>query len=370
MLRAVSIVFIGLLLVAPSTGVAQQPTAEAPARVAEAWPDAAALSARREAAERLPLFSTHEPLAFTLIADFNVVQRDRNELSTTTYPATLVVAKSDGGDASLPVRIRTRGHSRRNPNTCDFAPLRVEFPANPIGTPFENQEHLKLGTHCRDTEDYEQYVLREFAVYRLHNLLTPTSFRARLATARYVNVKNQKTVATRAALFLEDSDDMAARLGGRAIDQYRVSYRNAEPHASMMMAIFAFMIGNTDMSMMGLHNVVLVSTPAGALIPVAYDFDYAGIVSARYAHPDPRLRLRSVRFRAYRGPCRTADDFKDYLTHFRNARPDLEAVYDLVPDLGPAYRREARGYLDEFFKLIDDTPKFDQAVNTGCLDGM
>ena len=33
------------------------------------------------------------------------------------------VARKDGRAAQIPVRLRTRGHSRRKPTNCTFAPL-------------------------------------------------------------------------------------------------------------------------------------------------------------------------------------------------------------------------------------------------------
>jgi hypothetical protein len=62
---------------------------------------------------------------------------------------------------------------------------------------------LKLGTHCRDQGDYPQYVVREYPVYRMFNVLTPRSFRARLADVKYVDAASRKTIETRTGLFLE-----------------------------------------------------------------------------------------------------------------------------------------------------------------------
>ena len=67
--------------------------------------------------------------------------------------------------------------------TCSFAPLRLEFDADRAkGTIFEGHKNLKLGTHCRDNDLFEQYVPREYTAYRIYNLFTPRSFRARLLT--------------------------------------------------------------------------------------------------------------------------------------------------------------------------------------------
>src|SRR5476649_513599 len=61
-------------------------------KLAEPWPDAATLKARREEAEARPLFLNTAPLEFSLTANFSVINKDRNPESSTRYPATLTVA--------------------------------------------------------------------------------------------------------------------------------------------------------------------------------------------------------------------------------------------------------------------------------------
>lgn len=367
-LLAVSLASAGLTA-APQSLPGRAPSAAQPVVAtpdAEPWPGAEVIAERKQAAEGRALFAASEPLAFTLLADFTAVQRDRDPESTTTYPATLIVAGHDGADASIPMRIRTRGHSRRKPTFCTFAPLRLEFESNPIGTVFEGQKNLKLGTHCRDQAEYEQYVLREYAVYRMFNVLTPRSFRARLGSARYVDAKNKKTVAAKVGLFLEDDDDVASRLEGRASDQLGVPFRGTDMPTTTLMTIFEYMIGNTDMSISALHNVRLVEFRTGPRVPIPYDFDYSGVVNARYALPGPRLGLSSVRERLYRGPCRTVEDLEEFFARFRAARPEIVTVYDSVPNLKPGYVRQAREYLDQFYRTIERPASIKRAFVDGC----
>ena len=333
-------------------GAGQAPPAPAAQSDAEAWPDAEVMAERRRTAERRPLFAQAEPLPFTLIADFRAVQRDRNPESTTTYPATLIVKRPDGSDASIAMRIRTRGHSRRRPTTCSFAPLRLEFAGETAGTPFEGQRNLKLGTHCRDVKEYEEYILREYGVYRMFNLLTPRSFRARVGTATYVDASSKKPVGVHSALFLEDDDDVARRLEGRAVER-RVLFRQVDPETVTLLTVFAYMIGNTDMSLLVQHNIILVRMKNEVLHPVPYDFDYAGVVNARYALPDKQFGLTSVRDRLYRGPCRTAEELEPFFERLRGVRTEALAVWDGVTGLDPNYVRRAKDYLEEFYRQID-----------------
>jgi hypothetical protein len=334
-----------------TAGAGQAPPASAQSE-AEKWPDAEAMAARRRAAERKPLFAEAEPLPFTLIADFRAVQRDRDPESTKTYPATLVVKRSDGSDVSIAMRIRTRGHSRRRPTTCTFAPLRLEFEGDTAGTPFEGQRNLKLGTHCRDVKEFEEYILREHAVYRMFNLLTPRSFRTRIGTATYVDANSKKPIGVHPTLFLEDDDDVARRLEGRTAER-RVLFRQVDLETITLLTVFAYMIGNTDMSLLLQHNIILVRMKNEVLHPVPYDFDYAGVVNARYALPDKQFGLTSVRDRLYRGPCRTAEELEPFFERLRGVRAEALAVWDAVPGLDPNYVRRAKDYLEEFYELID-----------------
>ena len=79
---------------------------------------------------------------------------------------------------------------------------------------------------------------------------------------------------------------------------------------SALAALFQYMIGNTDFSMVAsvegedcCHNGILLTGDSPGYYYVPYDFDFAGIVDAPYAEPNPRFKLRGVTSRLYRGHC-------------------------------------------------------------------
>src|SRR5437660_11630126 len=110
------------------------------------------------------------------------------------------------------------------------------------------------------------------------------------------------------------------------------------------------MVGNTDVSIWALHNIRSVQNPERKLFVVPYDFDLSGFVHAPYAIPDRRLGLRSVVDRAYRGPCRTADEFEAAAAPFRSKRAQMLALIDSIKDLESSARHEAKEYLEGFFR--------------------
>jgi len=212
---------------------------------------------------------------------------------------------------------------------------------------------LKLVTHCRGSREHQQYVLREYLAYRIANILTPRSFRARLATATYVDSAKGKTLTTRYAIFLEDDDDVARRMEGKIRDDRGTLYNKLHQEALNQMMIFEFMIANTDYSIINLHNIRIVETASGEAYAVPYDFDLSGLVNTPYAVPNPRLRLKAATDRLYRGPCRTPEQLAPALDTFRATKKEVLDLVQSLPDLNTAVRTEMKKFLNEFYSLID-----------------
>ena len=354
---------IGALAVGPT---AQQKPPPPPAQTQKPWPDAAGIAERKREAERRRLFRSDDPLPITLTADFKAVMRDRNPKSVATFPATIAFPANDGTTTTMPLRIRTRGHSRRNPVTCSFAPLRLEFD-KPLtkGTVFDGHGALKLGTHCR--RGAEQVVLREYAMYRMYNLLTPRSFRARIAKVTYVDSATGKLVAEEDGLFIEDDDDVAKRMEGRVIDLDSAVFARFDQETLTLMMLFEYMIGNTDFSIIAQHNVILVQTQDVRRFTVPYDFDYSGLAESGYAAVGKGLPITHVRDRLYRGPCRTAAEWQPYLDKMKAAKPELLGVFDTVAGLSPSYRKSAKGYLEEFYRTIGSSHNTKKDLIDPCV---
>jgi len=203
----------------------------------------------------------------------------------------------------------------------------------------------------------------------MFNLVTPTSFRARLARATYVDEKSKKKNGPRYALFIEHENDVARRAEGRVVELPRLVFKDLEAETLTRMMLFEYMIGNTDFSIWALHNVRVVQRPDRSLLGVPYDFDLSGLVHAPYATPDRRLGLRSVVDRLYRGPCRTADEFDAAAAPFRAKRADMIALIDATRDLDQSLRGEMKGYIEGFFRAIDKPASIKKTFVDGCKTG-
>jgi hypothetical protein len=317
------------------------------------------------------LFASDSVIAVTLVADFGAVFADRDTLHPKRHPGELRVAGGKHGTKALPVELHTRGHFRLRREQCNFPPLRVLFDKNTKNTPFDDQDGLKLVTHCSNgSREHEQYVLREFLAYRAHALVTPGSFRARLARVRYVPAKDTTKAFERWGFFLESEQELARRLGGRIMPARNARYQDL-PDSAVALSLWQYFLGNTDWSLAALHNVRLVqlARDAGDVIAVPYDFDHAGWADTRYATAYARLGIRSVRERLWRGPCPSVEAVRAAAEPFLAQRSALEQLPRSLPGIEDGWAEQTERYVKAFFDELGDPARFAaraKAARPGC----
>jgi len=343
---------------APATQAKKNPLL----KLVEPWPSPEKMTERREAANGLPLFADTTVLPVTLVGDFKAINKDHDPNSKQLYPGALRA----GENTELKVQFRARGHVRRMSRTCDYVPLKVEFVKKETeGTAFARQDALKLVVQCAGGGEYEQYLLREYLAYRIFNVITHRSFRARLAKVTYVDQASGKPQGTRVGMFLEDEGDVARRLEGRVVELQRLLFENLDSDTLMPAMIFEYLIGNTDMSIYALHNMRIVQRPDKSLHIIPYDFDFSGLVNAPYALPGRGFLLKNVTERLYRGPCRSQELVDPYVANFVAKKDLVRALPDQIPGFSRTSRDDARNYIDSFYASID-SPKNVRRLFVSC----
>lgn len=321
-----------------------------------------------------PLFASDERIRITIRGPVDTIAR-ADEESQANYPGTLTVA---GTSEALPIQLAQRGITRRKGDVCQFPPLRVVFSQPPPASSlFAGQRRLKLVTHCRAAEGFQQYVLMEYATYRLYNQLTPMSFRARLATVDYVDAAG-RPITSRVGFFLEDIDDVARRNGMReAKVGTRIPVPRLRPADSGRVGVFEYMIGNLDWAMQAgppgdncCHNSLLIGasgSSSAALVPVPYDWDFSGLVDTPYATAPDGINVTSVRQRRYRGFCRHNGEARAAIAAMRVQQAPLMATFAAVPGLEPRTVRKATAYLGGFFADIATDATAEAKLIRTCL---
>ena len=312
-----------------------------------------------------PLFASDAPIQITIQGPMSNLVANRKEVPR---PGTLTVP----GGGTYPINLTPRGITRLSGDVCQFPPLRVEFTQPPPpGSLFQGQRKLKLVTHCKKSEDFQQKVLLEYSAYRMYNLMTPQSFRARLANINYVD-ETGKPYVSRIGYFLEDFGDVAKRNGmSVAHIGSLVPLQQIEPRSAARMAVFEYMISNYDWSERAgpqgtecCHNSRLMSAvPGGPLTVVPYDFDFSGLVDAPYAGVPEGIPIESVRERNYRGYCVHMADARAAASEFSARRGELLGVLGTIPGMTDRTKAGAASFLAGFFSDVDSGKIFRSCVN-------
>ncbi|WP_276497532.1 hypothetical protein [Pontibacter litorisediminis] len=303
-----------------------------------------------------PLFIHQDVLEFKLLMDARAVLKDRGE-DRKDHKAVISYKSAEGTVVEEKLKVKVRGNRRRDPSVCNFPPLQLNFSRKTVeNTMFGKVNKLKMVTHCINDE----FVLREYLVYKVYNALTDTSYRVRLCRVVYEDTKGKRKTETRYAFLIEDDAVMAARHNARVIpDEVRIGMDKTELLSMAKVAFFQFMIGNTDWSVPYRHNVDLLSFDSLAPpVPVPYDFDYAGIVSTPYASPPPELGISSVRQRLFRGYSYPEEVYAEVQKHFNSRRAAIYAVYRDFDLLDERYTRQTLKYLDQFYSALNNKRDF------------
>jgi len=319
-------------------------------------------------AEQDRFFSSDEPARLILETDLSAIEAGRLARDDPPFrPGTLRHLGPGEDTVTRTVEVRRRGNSRRY--LCDFPPLLVRFPDGPPGGPvFGDHQALYHVGHCQNRDPgFDAYALKEYLAYRLWAEVAEIALRARPARITYLDTGGDVRAGTRWAFLVEDRSRLARRAGGSFVDDpASVEAGRVPVREATLLAVFQYMIGNTDWSIETMHNVMFLETGDGTLHPVPFDFDFSGLVNAPYARPRQDLGLASVRERAFVGACRTGADHPGALARLREARPRLLTTVDRVPGLEADQRAEARGYLESFFRLAEDPGAVRREIVEAC----
>ncbi len=285
-------------------------------------------------------------------------------------PAVLTYFINEKDTINRTIKLRSRGEFRNA--FCDFPPLSLNFKKSEFEkADMKKIEKIKVVTHCQTGN--EDYLFKEYLVYKLYNVLTDQSFRVRLAKIDYISTstKKNKTISSY-CFFIEPTGILAERLKSVEVENPNVTQKNVIPESMNRLAIFNFMVGNTDWSVPNQHNVKVLSTqsfdyPGRGLI-VPYDFDYSGLVDASYAVPFDGLGLRSVRERRYLGECRTDEEFLLALKEFSAKKPEFYRVINEFPYLDEKTKKNMTKYLDEFYNSLNKPSSIVGDFKRGCYN--
>jgi hypothetical protein len=315
-------------------------------------------------------FADDSPLELTIEGPFRQLSRDGRERPER---AGLVRYRdAQGQEVVIDVDIRIRGNSRLE--FCSFPPLRLDFPRSRVGgTVFAGQNQLKLVTLCKQLDTYRDYLAQEYQIYRAFNALTDRSYRVRRAAVEYLETEGRRPKSfTEPAFLIEEDWEVAGRNDMQVLEVESLEVSDLDPRHTTLLAVFQFMIGNTDWSSIGAaegenccHNGKVIGSPAMGAFVIPYDFDQAGVINVPYAEPNPKFRIQSVRQRVYRGFCAMNGELEWVIQRLNEQRAAVEGAFD-AERVSEKRRNSALVYMRDSYEIINDPELRNEEIVEAC----
>jgi len=320
-------------------------------------------------AEVSPLFSDVGVLDVELKGPLSEVIRDSSDRGERPFLISAAGAEQE-------VKVKLRGNSRIE--LCKFPPLRLNFPPSAMdNSVFSGQDKLKLVTHCSSGYRSTSNVLREYAAYKIFNLLSDFSFKVRLVRVTYRDTSPKRRVdglgEPQHAILIESSEELARRIGGTPLDVGGVTRRSLDARQAALVYVFQYLIGNIDWSLVTAatdssccHNIALFGFDSSHLV-MPFDFDLSRLVHARYRAANSGARPRQMPYRKYVGYCTSRESLVDALSTINARRSDILAIIEELPELTPKDTERATEYLEDFFEEAEDENALLDMFERKCL---
>ena len=303
------------------------------------------------------IFSKEELLEITLTMDIRNLQADRGD--SARYHKASLIYTDEGQQTTVSVKIKARGNFRRNPEVCEFPPLRVKISEkNRAGTLFSNHKKLKLVTACQNDE----LVLKEYLIYKHFALLSPYSFQVRLTKILLKDSDGVVEDREMFAFFIEDDEQLADRLGGYVWEGKNLLPADSYAEQLGLLYVFQYKIGNTDWDIYTGKNIKLIQiAEISQPIAVPYDFDWSKVCDAPYTDLEESFERRK-----FKPLCLTASDFEAIHARFDEKREEIYALYKDFPYLKNKNFRVIKTYFNAFYKTLDDPGAVEHIFLNNC----
>lgn len=316
--------------------------------------------------DRSPEFSIQDPFNLDLI--FNLKSFLNNRYSEEYLPAIISYNLDENTRIDRKVKIAPRGNYRRK--KCFIPPIRINFSDTAYAISlFDHLGKVKLVTSCRKAKNYEQYLVKEYLIYKVYELISDYSLKTWFFKINFIDSGKMNRLFSSYAFLIEDIDEMAER--NNAIEVENTNLKRSDLNKTVLdkLGIFQFMIGNTDWNIANLHNLKLIKIMDPSYpkpIPVPYDFDYCGLVAANYAIPHESLPIKTVTDRYYMGNCMDKEDFLKIKSLFIDRKNEITSLFSNCDKLEKFSRTQADKFLEDFFQIISDDKLSDQWLFKNC----
>ena len=310
--------------------------------------------------EEKRLFEQIDLLPVKLKYSRKVLKKETND--STFMDSELVYKMKNGDWKTLNLKIRARGNFRRK--SCYFTPLKLKIKKKEAKeTIFKGQKKLKMVLPCLNEPSKDDNVIKEYVIYKMYEVISPYYFSTRLLDIEYEDIKTKKSKLHQLkGILIEDDETVAKRLDGKIVKR-KFNPKGYNDLAAIRNAMFQYMIGNTDYSIIYPHNTKVVFVEK-KFIPVPYDFDLAGFVNTSYSLVSQtrkqKLPIEKVTERYYMGYQRDYKLFQQVRQEFVAHKQDLLSIINAHESFFENNRNytTANNYIEDFFRILANEALF------------
>jgi len=310
------------------------------------------------------LFGSDDLLEVTM--RLNITKYIRKNTKEPTQDAVLTFHFDDKDSLNKNVRVKYRGKFRFD--NCGFPPMEISF-KNHIHAYSDTDQikKIKLVPHCDAGPASDEYILREYIVYKLYNIISDTSYNVRLVRINYIDTEKKKKPLTQYGIFLEPNNILSQRIKANEVNVKNLTQRYIRPDIMDKVSIFNYMVSNWDWNIPNLQNVTIFKpyyvASAGSGIVVPYDFDLSGIVSPDYEVLPEEYGLRSSRDRIFLGMCRTRDVFKKDLQFFLSRKNEMYNTINEFQYLSQRAKKDIINLLNTFYSQLGNENSMEYLID-------
>ena len=306
------------------------------------------------------LYADQTPMDIKLSYSNKDVNKKTND---TTFIKTNMEFLHEGKWSSIEVKLRARGNFRRA--ECYFPPIKMKIKKDQYkATIFDGNKTMKLVLPCKLESENNDNILQEFIAYKIYENISPYHFKTKRVNIDFIEQRGKKTKNFQLKGFLiEDDKRIAKRHEGRVFERF-VHPMGMDHVTSVQVALFQFLLGNTDFSTAYQHNGKLLYSSDKKIIPLPYDFDMSGWVNPSYATVNTTLGIKSVQDRVYRGFKREQQYFDQVRKQFVDKKSEL---MDMVASYegqfsSPREFQNIFDFMNDFYEVIESDSKFEQTI--------
>lgn len=310
------------------------------------------------------IFEEEAPLDITLKYDITSFIKEKREGEY--LDAELQIHYGENYSITKNIKIKARGNFRRG--HCFFPPIHLNFKKDPIQNSVLTGK-IKLVTHCTNSKHNDLYIFREYLTYKMYNILSDYSLRVRLLNIHYIDTGTKKREYQQFGFLIEPVKLLAKRTESVEVNPTVIRGGNILTEHADLVALFQYMIGNTDWRFKAGHNTRYIKNLemlTDKVIPIPYDFDFSGFVGTSYSFPQSWTSIESINEREYLGYCRDENAYFYCIKTFADKKEDLTQTISAFEYISDKEKKYEIKFLNEFLSRLEKPERLVRDLKNQC----